>query len=222
MSAFHTFRSSIADQAYAVEVVFDPAWERNQHVSTIDVPLGVPQRGWVVAGGLATADGRPFPYLSKEEGARPRLQLLTPWERLLELDWPAISFADPSSASEGIWRVRIQPGETRVPFSVAFSTFASAGLFSGAPPPAPPPPAAGPPGGVPPFRCRACKVTAKGLAVAIVAAVAVQTAPAALVAAVSSFLGGVGTLAAAAFINSVVGDTADVVAEKLCVWIGLC
>ena len=71
-------------------------------------------------------------------------------------------------------------------------------------------------------RCRICKTTAKALGVAIVATAGAFALPAALLAAVSTFLGGVGAIAAAAFINSVVGDTADMVAQKLCMAVGLC
>ena len=218
MSAFHTFRSSIADRGYAVEAMFDATWNSHKRYSTFDLPLGVPRRDWVIAGGLVTQDGLPF----EGEGERPRIQLLTPWESVRELGTPPIFVSEPDSASEGTWRIQVQPGETSRPFVVAFSAFAPAGFSADTPPPVPPPPAAGGGGGAPPLRCRVCKVTAKGLAVAIVAAVAVQAAPAALIAAVSSFLGGVGTIAAAAFINSVVGDAADVVAEKLCRKVGLC
>jgi len=74
----------------------------------------------------------------------------------------------------------------------------------------------------PSFRCRICKTTAKALALAIVAAAGAAILPAALLASVSAFLGGVGGLAAGAFINSVIGDTVDVVAEKLCMAVSLC
>lgn len=82
----------------------------------------------------------------------------------------------------------------------------------------------------PRLRCRVCRSTAKALALAIAAAVAAAGAgialPAALIAAVGAFLGVVGSAAAAAagiaFINSVVGDAASVIADKLCVAAGLC
>lgn len=78
-------------------------------------------------------------------------------------------------------------------------------------------------GGPPPRgRCRVCKSTAKALALAIVAAAGFTVAPAALIASVSLFLGGVGVAAAAAFLTSVLGDTADVIANKLCERVGLC
>jgi hypothetical protein len=74
----------------------------------------------------------------------------------------------------------------------------------------------------PSSKCRFCKTVSKALAVAIVAAAGAAVLPAALLASVGAFLGGIGTVAAAAFINSVIGDTADVVAEKLCLAIRLC
>jgi hypothetical protein len=83
-------------------------------------------------------------------------------------------------------------------------------------------------GGTPPaasagvtFSCRSCKMVAKGLALSIVAAAALPAIPHALIIAVAAYLG-VGSVIAAAFIGSVVGDTANMVAEKLCKRIGLC
>jgi hypothetical protein len=72
-----------------------------------------------------------------------------------------------------------------------------------------------------PLKCRVCKSTAKALALAIVAVATYPAIPAALIAAVASFLG-VAALAAAAFINSVLGDVVSVIAEKLCRTAGLC
>jgi len=72
-----------------------------------------------------------------------------------------------------------------------------------------------------PFKCRACKTTVKGLALAIVAAATLAAMPHALILAVTKFLG-VTAVAAAAFITAVIKDTADVIAEKLCKAIGLC
>jgi hypothetical protein len=72
------------------------------------------------------------------------------------------------------------------------------------------------------FKCKACKVVTKGLALAIVAAAAATAAiPAALTAAVAAFLGAAAA-GAVAFINSVVGDAADEVSAKLCKAVGLC
>lgn len=72
-----------------------------------------------------------------------------------------------------------------------------------------------------PLKCRVCKSTAKALALAIVAVASYPAVPAALIAAVASFLG-VAAMAAAAFINSVLGDVVSVIAEKLCRMAGLC
>lgn len=72
-----------------------------------------------------------------------------------------------------------------------------------------------------PLKCRICKSTAKALALAIVAAASYPAIPAALISAVAAFLGAA-TLAAAAFINSVLGDVASVIAQKLCHAVGLC
>ena len=83
----------------------------------------------------------------------------------------------------------------------------------------------GPSGHVPRLRCRICKSTAKALALAIAAAAGAAGAgialPAALIAAVGAFLG-VASAAAIAFINSVLGDLASVIADKLCRAVGLC
>jgi hypothetical protein len=70
-------------------------------------------------------------------------------------------------------------------------------------------------------KCRVCKITAKALALAIVAALTLATIPHHLLLAVAAFLK-VGPAVAAAFIASVVGDTASTIAEKLCTQIGLC
>ena len=82
------------------------------------------------------------------------------------------------------------------------------------------PPSPGPSGSSP-FKCKACKITAKALALAIVAAASLQALPAALIASVAAYLG-VGTAIAIAFISSVLGDTADMIAEKLCKRVKLC
>jgi hypothetical protein len=107
------------------------------------------------------------------------------------------------------WTASIEQGT--LPFSVSAFAFHPAVLAAdGA--------ATGPSRG----RCRFCKVASKALAVAILAAAGSAVLPAALLASVAAFLGGIGTIAAAAFIQSVMSDTADVVAEKLCLAIGLC
>jgi hypothetical protein len=64
-------------------------------------------------------------------------------------------------------------------------------------------------------------MVAKALAVSIVAAAALPAIPHALIVAVAAYLG-VGAVVAGAFIGSVVGDTANVIAEKLCKRVGLC
>jgi hypothetical protein len=107
------------------------------------------------------------------------------------------------------WTASIQQGQ--LPFGVT-------GIAFHPPTSAPPGPSATPPR----FRCRVCKSTAKALALAIVAAAGMAALPAALITSVSLFLGGVGAVAATTFINNVLGDTAAVVAEKLCTAVGLC
>jgi hypothetical protein len=73
----------------------------------------------------------------------------------------------------------------------------------------------------PRFKCRACKIATKALALAIVATVASAAMPAAIAAAVAAFLG-VAAAGAVAFIGSVAGDSADVVSTKLCRKVRLC
>lgn len=53
------------------------------------------------------------------------------------------------------------------------------------------------------------------------AAATLPALPAALIASVAAYLG-VGTVIAAAFISSVLGDTVDMIAEKLCKRVKLC
>jgi hypothetical protein len=109
------------------------------------------------------------------------------------------------------WDVAAKDGVS--PYAVTVMAFHPAELPNS-------PPSPGSTGGSP-FKCRACKTTAKGLALAIVAAAVLHALPAALIIAVGKFLG-VASPIAAAFIQSVIGDTVDVIAEKLCRKIGLC
>ena len=115
-------------------------------------------------------------------------------------------------AADSYWSVYVAP--TNPPLPVAVNIMAFHGNLNAAAPPAIVVPG-------PTLRCRGCKITAKALALAIVAAAALPALPAALIAAVAAYLG-VGAVIAAAFIGSVIGDTADIIAEKLCKKIGLC
>jgi hypothetical protein len=112
-----------------------------------------------------------------------------------------------NAPEDSAWQIRAYGS---VPYAVSAMAFHPAALLQG--------------GGLVsavPLKCRMCKSTAKALALAIVAVAAYPAIPAALIAAVASFLG-VAALAAAAFINSVLGDVASVIAEKLCRLAGLC
>ncbi len=115
------------------------------------------------------------------------------------------------SPVRGLWQLSAVSGV--VPYAVTAMAF-----HPQVPPNSPPSPG---PSGASPFKCRACKITAKALALAIVAAAALPALPATLIAAVSAYLG-VKAFIAAAFISSVLGDTADIIAEKLCKRVGLC
>lgn len=83
------------------------------------------------------------------------------------------------------------------------------------------------------LKCGICKSTAKALAVAIAAGLTYSIVPTALLSSVAAFLGASvstapspiaagGSAAAAAFVASCFGDTVTVIAEKLCLAVGLC
>lgn len=112
---------------------------------------------------------------------------------------------------EGEWLIHAK-GEVN-PFSLNFLAFHPA-----VPPNSPPSP--GPSGGSP-FKCTACKTTAKAVALSIVAAASLPVLPKALIAAVATYLGA-SIAVAAAFISSVIGDAVSVISEKLCKKVGLC
>jgi hypothetical protein len=119
-----------------------------------------------------------------------------------------------TSAADLSWSINVYPAIPPLPMAVNVMAFHGSLIAA-----APPAPAVVVPG--PTFRCRGCKVTAKALALAIVAAATLPAIPAALIAAVAAYLG-VSAVIAAAFIGSLIGDTADLIAEKLCKKIGLC
>lgn len=123
---------------------------------------------------------------------------------------PALIFLD-KPQSRGTWQIGAESGV--IPYAVTVMAF-----HPQVPPHSPPSPG---PSAASPFKCRACKITAKALALAIVAAATLPALPASLIAAVATYLG-VGAVVAAAFIGSVIGDTADIVSEKLCKKVGLC
>jgi hypothetical protein len=118
-----------------------------------------------------------------------------------------------SSPARSTWTIQVTPGT--LPLPVAVNLMAFHGHVGAGSSPIPPPPSGST------FKCRGCKITAKALALAIVAAAALAAIPAALIAAVAAYLG-VGAIVAGAFIGSVIGDTADVIAEKLCKGLGMC
>ncbi len=118
------------------------------------------------------------------------------------------------SPADSVWSITVLPGTIALPVAVNFMAFHGGVVAASSSPPV-----ILPSGST--FRCRGCKITAKALALAIVAAATLPAIPAALIAAVAAYLG-VGAVIAAAFIGSVIGDTADVIAEKLCKKIGLC
>ena len=139
-------------------------------------------------------------------------------EQALPLNEESPSFESPDGRlcvinrpQPGRWRVQSQ-GKT-VPYAINILAFHPL-----VPPMSRPSPG---PSGASPFKCRACKITAKALAVSIVTAATLPALPAALITMVASYLG-VSAMIAATFIASVLGDTADIISEKLCKKVGLC
>jgi hypothetical protein len=115
----------------------------------------------------------------------------------------------------GTWRISLK-SHGGTPFFVNVSVFGSRTTVPNPRTPTVP----GTPS-APRLRCRVCKTTAKALALAIIAAAALPALPHALIGAVAGYLG-VGSVVAAAFIASVLGDTANEISEKLCRAIRLC
>ena len=205
-------RYHASDDEYATStevVVNDPVANADINLS-LSVESGPPSKFVVFA--TSTPSGQYAPYIDA------KIEILN--NNLVPLPLSSQSATDYISPDEKIailvnpqghsWRVSIKQGV--VPFAVsafAFHPMAASSIVAAHPP-------------APRFRCRVCKTTAKALALAIVAAAGAAVLPAALLASVGAFLGGIGALAAGAFINSVIGDTADVVAEKLCMAVRLC
>lgn len=125
------------------------------------------------------------------------------------------SLAVINNPPSGTWQLTIP--QTTTPVAIHLMVFHPRMDANGVPaPPVPPPTPSGPT-----FKCRACKTTAKALALSIIAAATLPSLPAALVSSVAAFLG-VAKVIAAAFIASVIGDAADAIAEALCKKVGLC
>src|SRR5664279_4828664 len=133
-------------------------------------------------------------------------------ERLYVNTQGSIVIVNGESAENSYWSVNVNPGSQALPVAVNLMAF-HGGVNAAAP--------SATVAAAPTFRCRGCKMTAKALALAIVAAAALPAIPAALISAVATYLG-VGAVIAGAFISSVIGDTVDIIAEKLCKKIGLC
>jgi hypothetical protein len=109
----------------------------------------------------------------------------------------------------GTWLLSLK-SRGGAPFFVYVSVF---GSRTNVPSPTTPP--------APRLRCRVCKITTKALALAIIAAATLPAIPHALIVAVGAYLG-VGVVVATTFVSSVLGDTANEIAEKLCRAIRLC
>jgi hypothetical protein len=216
MGTVESYRAAVADWATQVEFVVHEPGGQLATLGELSVP-SQPQSSFLIAVASAPNDRIP-PFLDclielttpQGQSWQPSPNVLEEFragdKRLIVINRPAM----------GDWKVSAHEGI--IPYAVTVLVFHPFGVAN-APPGAPalaPPKAA-------PFKCRACKTTAKGLALAIVAAVSYAAAlPGALIGAVSSFMGGVSSAVAAAFIASVIGDTADMIAKKLCQGVGLC
>jgi len=124
---------------------------------------------------------------------------------------PAGNLAIYNNPAGGTWSLEFSPAASFTPVAINLMVF----YVRNRPPSTPKPPFS------PTVWWKSCKIGAKALALAIVAAATLPAIPAALIAAVAAYLK-VGFVVAGVFIQSVLGDTADIVAEKLCKQIGLC
>jgi hypothetical protein len=206
-----TYRSSVPDWATQLELVvhepqttqvqqvefqIDPEYEPLFLVSVVTMPSGQFPPFLDAQLNLTQPQGYLVPVAST--AAQYVAQSPT---RLIVIDRPA----------RGTWK--ISASGTDFPYAVTTMVFHPAIPQSSAPSPGTT--------AASPFKCRACKTTAKALALAIVAAATLQAFPAALIAAVAHFLGAT-AIVATAFISAVIKDTVDVIAEKLCRWVLLC
>lgn len=212
MANMQIYRTSDADWATSAEIVLN---EPDGPDST-NLPLGAETRHPVqfAVFAISTPDGR----LLQESGAR--LSVLDTNLRTLELDpYGESQYLSPDQRVA----ILVRPQARSWIASIDHDGRAPVALTAMAFHPAP----GGP---TPRLRCRACRSTAKALALAIAAAAgtagAAAALPASLIAAVAAFLGAAGSAVAAAaaiaFINSVLGDAVSVIADKLCLAVGLC
>ena len=212
MAAIETYTSSVPDWATQAEyVVHEPSHDGDDLgtfllesevqpqflIAVVSTPNGLCPPSLAASIGLTN----PHHQTYHDDSDSPELYTTTD-SRLIIIHYPMT----------GRWGVRGSGGA--LPYAVTVLAFHPAIQPNS-------PPSPGPTGGSP-FKCRACKMTAKGLALAIVAAATLPTMPAALIAAVSTFIGAGSAFVAGAFIASVIGDTADVIAGKLCKKVGLC
>jgi hypothetical protein len=200
---FDKYTAEIQDWGTAIEIVAEIP-ERGRRRDSLEVSDGT---RFLVAV-ISTPEGLKFPWIDAEM----TLEQPSGAHGPRDVNNDAV-FADPEGKLViihdpplGTWNLEIA-SNGQMPFAVQFTPYLAT-------PNLPPPNVVG-------FKCKACKTIAKALAVAIVAAVTLATIPQALILAVAKFLG-VSAVAAGAFINAVIGDAVDVIAEKLCKRIGLC
>lgn len=123
---------------------------------------------------------------------------------------------------EGQWELEIRNDEDADPFSVIVAASKKKYKKRKRRPKPRKPAASKAPAPGTRFRCTACKATATALALSITAVVSATAIPAALITSVAAFLGGVTTIAATAFISSMIGSSATFIADALCRQVGLC
>ena len=209
MALLDTYETRIPDWATSVEGVAPLGGMNGGRLE-----IHAPANSLFLVATVSTPEGQRPNWLGGTLGLADPLHDLQPG--LVETDsW----YANPSHGlfvltppNQGKWTLTYTP-KGSVPFAIHCMVFHPA-----IPPNSPPSPG---PAGSPPFKCRACRTTAKALALSIVAAATLPALPAALIAAVASFLGA-SVVVAAAFISSVLGDTVDAISVKLCQRVGLC
>ena len=210
MDQFDAYFTQIPDWATSLELIASEPEERFG-----EFPFLVPEGSKFVVATTSSAEGRePASGLVRLETKTPDEDLsektLENEQEFIHENRGLIVLNDPKA---GRWNFAVR-SELNEPYAISLMAFHPSGqklanASSGSSTPTP-------------WKCRACKSTAKALALAIVATATFPAIPQALITAVSTFLGGMSAAAVGAFISSLLGDTADVIAEKLCQKVNLC
>lgn len=210
MSALEKYLSSVPDWATSAEYVI------HQPEGELDLEFTVPEQhtNYFLIVAISTPNDLIPPFLNaKFELYGPNGYYYEPGDNESYFFSPDKKLAVIMYPDSGQWRINSNSNGERIPYSVNIMVF-----HPEIPPNSPPSPGSS---GSSPFKCNACKITTKALALSIVAAATLPVLPGALIASVTAYLG-VGSIVAAAFISSVLGDTADIIAEKLCKKVKLC